>query len=72
MPLPGLEPINLVSEEYWYRAITYSAISEYGNDYAVRNIRPSQQSSVGTHLGKLMNVNSHFNFKLSKRICVFG
>ena len=32
MPLPGLEPINLVSEEYWYRTITYSAISEYGND----------------------------------------
>jgi len=39
--------------------------------YTVRNIIPLEQSLVGTHPGKLMNVNSRFNFKLSKGICLW-
>jgi len=26
--IQGLEPISLVSDEYWYRALTYSAVSD--------------------------------------------
>ena len=29
MLMQGLEPITLVSDEYWYRALTYLAVSEY-------------------------------------------
>jgi len=28
-PIQGLETISLVSDEYWYRALTYLAVSEY-------------------------------------------
>jgi len=32
LPILGLETIYLVSKDYWYRALTYLAVNEKGND----------------------------------------
>jgi len=71
MLILGLEPTWSVSEAYWYCATTGSPTTKYSKDLHCLQLRPLQQR-LHTRLGKLMNVNSSFNFKLSKRTGVSG
>jgi len=61
MPILGLKPIYLISEEFCYCTLTGSATTDQGKQPHFCNIHRLQQSKLATCL-----TNSCFNLKLNK------